>query len=312
MKRWIHASRVVEQVDKAKREGLNYDAVDKVLQYVEKACQTATTHEGINIGIDHYYNSFTGTFQISCEVIGGSFIETPQGREVKIEKSGYYQQPELVNPKGFDSEYGFISMEGKLPDSYMTGFYSRVNYRLLFLNVSSSSFDDCTIATGDKEIEVDDISRILEDNLNRLGYQLDKLIDVMYEEAVSDFVKDQKAAAERAQKMKDKAYNKPITEANLSKIIKELRKGDSKISVNSDRTYLRFTSYEDDFVSYYCLADIVKELNQEGVVLGEALDNPGIILDHGEVDSKGIHHTSDISDYNAFKKTMNQKYGFKR
>lgn len=312
MKRWIHASRVIEHTSGARREDLNYDAVNEVLRYVEKACQTVTTHEGVNIEIEDMYNRFIGRFQIICEVMGGSFIETPEGFEVEIKKFGHYQQPELVNPKGFDSEYGFVSMEGKLPDKFMTNHYSPVNYALLSLNISSSSFDDCTITSGGEEIKVDDISHILENNLNRLSYQLDKLIHVMYEIAVKDLVKDQKAAAEKAQKMKDKAYNQPITKANLSKVIKELRKGDSKISVNSDGTYLRSTSYEDDFVSYHRLADMVEELNQKGIVLGEALDDPDIILNYGEVSSEGIHHAGDRSDYIEFRRTMNQKYGFKR
>ena len=112
--------------------------------------------------------------------------------------------------------------------------------------------------------------------------------------------------------MKDKAYNQPITEVNLPKVIKELRKGAPTISVNPDGTYMRFTSHEDDFVFYYSLADMVKELNQEGIVLGAALDYPEIILDYGQVGSEGIHDAGDASDYDEFKKIMNQKYGFKR
>ena len=107
------------------------------------------------------------------------------------------------------------------------------------------------------------------------------------------------------------ANTQTISAENISELIAELKQSLSgKIVAKGD--YLRYTSYENDYVTYYSIPDMISGLNSDGVSFEEALDEPDLLLDYGEIESAGVHHSSDIPEYKEFKKSRNIKYGFSK
>lgn len=288
----------------------NYATLDAVLDDLDAVIDSIKDRKGINIALSS--DTDREEFVIECEVDTTPEVVTPEGYRVSIEATmgnynniaslGYYLLDEVTMP----SEYGDITLPSgyELPNSAIN-YYGFV---LAKMWVSNSPYEEMTLRGDDgKAMSVSDVSSLITSRINKLLTKIDESIhkSIKYEEDKLRY------EAERAKLLQDKRYARPVTMSIAKQAIKEFRSfANGQVRVKGD--VLRYISYEDDYTIYISISDAIQEMNNEGVVSGELLDEPGTILEYGELASYGISMASETSDYLEFQREKNAEYGFSR
>lgn len=107
--------------------------------------------------------------------------------------------------------------------------------------------------------------------------------------------------------------DRPVTESDIKSLVQAYKQieSDHKVRLSPDGQYLRWTAYEDDYVTYSKVTDIVSGLAQDRISYGEALEDPSLIFEY-YFDRSFAHHGFEYQDYREFKQEMNAKCGFSR
>lgn len=308
MKRYIRAG-VRSVSKKSKHIRLNYNAVDTVMDKLEGIISTLESDYDVDLVLDWGFNNYNEHFYINCGVEEDSQIETRSGNLVKI--STY--SVKVIRPSTMPSDYGPIDM------STVWCSTNGINFMVLSLSISNSDYDDAEIVIrgrglNDEDRTLTDISEVIPEikqNLAAIERGIDKSIESAYSKAVeakAAYIQEQREKAARRQ---NRELSKPVTLSNISKAIAELKKN-SDSSIVKKGNYLRVTSYEDDFVQYFDLEQVVDELNQDDITIGDLIADPDIMLDCSTIGKSGVHHAFEADDYREFKREMNSKLGFSK
>lgn len=294
---------------KSKHIRLNYNAVDTVMDKLEGIISTLESDYDVDLVLDWGFNNYNEHFYINCGVEEDSQIETRSGNLVKI--STY--SVKVIRPSTMPSDYGPIDM------STVWCSTNGINFMVLSLSISNSDYDDAEIVIrgrglNDEDRTLTDISEVIPEikqNLAAIERGIDKSIESAYSKAVeakAAYIQEQREKAARRQ---NRELSKPVTLSNISKAIAELKKN-SDSSIVKKGNYLRVTSYEDDFVQYFDLEQVVDELNQDDITIGDLIADPDIMLDCSTIGKSGVHHAFEADDYREFKREMNSKLGFSK
>lgn len=285
---------------------LDYTNVDAVINELEKKLESIQIKEGILLDLSYSHDQ--DRYILNCNICDGASWVTPGGLEVRYSMPRYSANIDILSPTSFDSEYGQQSL------THLDSWHLNLPHWLLRIYMPEDSNILYTYEAGEERIiTLDDVPQLIIKNLERI----DSIIDKAYVDQKAQILAGIKRAEEekkrRAEAMKSKAYNQPVSLSNIKKLFTEYRKSaDSKLSVKGN--YARLTSYEDDFVQYFDINKMIEEINadKDGLVFGDFAEDPGLIFDYGLIASDGIHHAFEEDRYEEFKKNMNQKYGFTR
>jgi len=264
----------------------NYEAVDAVVDQLEQIASEIEGYEDVAIEVDTH--QMTSDFAVTCYV-GKGEIETPNGNVVKV--------------GSFFSDIVQCPNHPELDGSTMS--IGSASGHLLRVYVSNSSY-------ADAEIEVDgggnlqDAGRIMLARIEEFENMLDNAVEREYDQKLQIRQRE----IERQQRRKDKALSQPVTLSNIGKVISAYRSEGNGSRVARKGDYLRFTSYEDDFVKYYDINTIIEELAADDINLGDALDDPAIIFDCSGIGEASASRASEVEEYSAYKREMNRKLGF--
>ena len=302
MKRYVRAA-----VTRKTGDRINYEAVDNVCSILEQLANDALP-EGVEVEIKDDYNSFEGDFVVNCIVADNSILTTPMGRKVRIISAGNRVKFTVLDPDSIMSEFGEIPLDNMSVYGFDSYFLS--------LRVSNSSYSDARVTINDwrkkdDEVPEDELGELLKARFDQFLVDLDENIDIGCKDREDELRRQAKEEQAKAARRLNKKLSQPITRSNLNQILRELRKNSDSKYTSNDR-YLREVSYEDDFTAYYDIQQMIRGLNDNDIVFGDALDDPGLILDYGRIDSIGIHHSFEESDYIDDKRRLNAEYGFTR
>lgn len=251
-------------------------------------------------------------------------VTTPNGYIVELRSNNptneykpSYMHLYASEPIYLDSKYGEIVFDAGQDlgfYGYSSGISLDTNLRLCrgrFKNAPS---------VEEADVDIDGMKSRILSSLSKLPEYFDDIITNTFKTAVAR----KKLEAEKAAKKREaeeaaneearrhaELFNTPVTTRNISKVFTQFRK-DSSGKLTAKGNVLRYVSYENDFVEYFDINDMVSELSSEGISLGELLEDPDMILDYGSIGSEGVQYANDASNYKEFKKSMNEEYGFSR
>lgn len=287
MKRFIRAAKAINRGFDVR---LNYDAVDAVISQVEKSISKVESREDVEIIIDSFYSNSANRFFIDCNVTGQ--YETASGNIVNVDDSNLLDILACPTCPEIEGSYA------KLPDT-----------RLLALAVSNSNYDDAEVTFRYEDKDVNDLVSALVENLASFDQAVDASIEDAIKKHEAELERMRLLEEEKQARRLNKKLAQPVTLKNIGQVISNYRK-DSNNKLTRKGNYLRYTSYEDDFVKYYDVNDIIQELASNDITLGDALADPELMLDCKDIGSYGIRNYSEEEDYVDYKNMMNSKLGF--
>lgn len=106
----------------------------------------------------------------------------------------------------------------------------------------------------------------------------------------------------------DGGYEDKVTKQDMCRIFSAYTK-DRCIKILVKGENMRIMSYQDNYVAYAAVDTIVSGLNEDNITLGVALRDPSVINKY-TVKAQSSIDPLEREHYKAFKKEMNEKYGF--
>lgn len=106
----------------------------------------------------------------------------------------------------------------------------------------------------------------------------------------------------------DGMYEDKVTKQDICRIFSAYTR-DRYVKILVKGEHMRILSYGDNYVAYATIDDIVSGLNDDNITLNRVLRDPSVINKY----TTGICSSADPlgrEHYKAFKKEMNEKYGF--